>query len=98
MAECNQSAENQAWSDIDFENQAIYVNRTLVYVTCKDETNPKYGKKINEFHEPKTEKGKRKIPMMLKAYQILKRQKLWKAEIEAKGKKAPEGFGGLVVA
>ncbi len=36
--------------------------------------------------------------MALKAYQILKKQKLWKAEIEAKGKKAPEGFGGLVVA
>ena len=84
------------WSDIDFENQTIYVNRTLVYVTCKDETSPKYGKKINEFHEPKTEKGKRKIPMTLKAYQILKRQKLWKAEIEAKGKKAPEGFEDLV--
>lgn len=84
------------WSDIDFENQTIYVTRTLVYVTCKDETSPKYGKKINEFHEPKTEKGKRKIPMTLKAYQILKRQKLWKAEIEAKGKKAPEGFEDLV--
>ena len=75
------------WSDVDFENRTIYVNRTLVYVTCKDEQNPKYGKKINEFHEPKTEKGKRKIPMTLKAYQILKRQKLWKAGIEAKGKK-----------
>ena len=60
------------------------------------EYGPKYGKKINEFHEPKTEKGKRKIPMTLKAYQILKRQKLWKAEIEAKGKKAPEGFEDLV--
>lgn len=84
------------WSDIDFENQTIYVNRTLVYVTCRDEASPKYGKKMNEFHEPKTEKGKRKIPMTLKAYQILKRQKLWKAEIEAKGKKAPEGFEDLV--
>lgn len=84
------------WSDVDFENRTIYVNRTLVYVTCKDEQNPKYGKKINEFHEPKTEKGKRKIPMTLKAYQILKRQKLWKAGIEAKGKKASEEFKDLV--
>ena len=84
------------WTDVDFENRTIYVNRTLVYVTCKDEQNPKYGKKINEFHEPKTEKGKRKIPMTLKAYQILKRQKLWKAGIEAKGKKASEEFKDLV--
>ena len=65
------------WSDIDFDNMVIYVNRTLVYVTCHDEDNPKYGKKINEFHDPKTDKGKRKIPMTLKAYQILKRQKSW---------------------
>lgn len=84
------------WSDIDFANQTIYVNRTLVYVTCKDKDNPKYGKKIYEFHEPKTEKGKRKIPMTLRAYQILKNQKLWKDEVIAKGKVAPEGFEDLV--
>lgn len=84
------------WSDIDFEHMVIYVNRTLVYVTCSDKDNPKFGKKINVFHDPKTEKGKRKIPMTLKAYQILKRQRLWKSEIEAKGKKAPEGFEDLV--
>lgn len=84
------------WSDIDFDNQAIYVNRTLVYVTCKDKSSPMYGKKVNVFHEPKTRKGKRKIPMTLKAYQILKRQKRWKAEIEARGYKAPKGFENLV--
>lgn len=39
------------WSDIDFENQTIYINRTLVYVTCKDETSPKYGKKALEGFE-----------------------------------------------
>ena len=84
------------WSDIDFENQAIYVNRTLVYVTCNDEMSPMYGKKVNEFHEPKTKRGRRKIPMTLKAYQILKEQELWKAEIIAQGYKAPTGFENLV--
>lgn len=34
--------------------------------------------------------------MTLKAYQILKRQKFWKAGIEAKGKKASEEFKDLV--
>ena len=34
--------------------------------------------------------------MTLKAYQILKRQLLWKRGIEAKGYKAPEDFDDLV--
>ena len=86
------------WSDIDFSNQVIYVRRTLVYVKCTDENNPKYGKKINTFHEPKTEKEKRKIPMTLRAYQILKNQRIWKDELLKKlnGRKAPEGFEDLV--
>ena len=37
-----------------------------------------------------------KIPMTLKAYQILKRQLLWKRGVEAKGYKASEGFEDLV--
>lgn len=84
------------WSDIDFEDQAIHVNRTLVYVTCKDEASPMYGKKINEFHEPKTRRGRRRIPMTLKACQILREQQLWKAEVEAQGHRAPAGFEDLV--
>lgn len=84
------------WSDIDFANQTIHVNRTLVYVTCKDENHPKYGKRINEFHDPKTEKGKRRIPMTLRAYQILKRQQQWKNQIIAKGKLPRVGFEDLV--
>lgn len=86
------------WSDIDFDHQVIHVRRTLVYVKCKDEMNPNYGKMINAFHEPKTDKGKRKIPMTLRAYQILKRQKVWKEELLKKtdGKKALEGFEDLV--
>lgn len=86
------------WSDIDFDNQIIHVRRTLVYVKCRDETNLNYGKMINAFHEPKTDKGKRKIPMTLRAYQILKRQKVWKEELleKANGKKALEGFEDLV--
>lgn len=30
--------------------------------------------------------------MTLKAYQILKKQKRWKAEIDTKGKKAPDAL------
>lgn len=84
------------WSDIDFVNRAIYVNRTLVYVKCEDKDDPNYGKYRYLFHPPKTDKGKRRIPMTLKAYQVLKRQELWKNGIAAKGHKAPEGFEELV--
>lgn len=84
------------WSDIDFENQTIYVNRTLVYAKCDDENDPMYGKWRFAFHDPKTDKGRRKIPMTLKAYQILKKQRFWKLGIESKGHKAPEGYEDLV--
>ena len=84
------------WSDVDFENQTIYVNRTLVYAKCDDEKDPMYGKWRYAFHDPKTDKGRRRIPMTLKAYQILKRQRFWKSGIENKGHKAPEGYEDLV--
>lgn len=62
----------------------ISVNRTLVYYKSYDKSSPNYGRAAFEFHDPKTEKGKRKIPMTLKA------------EIVAKGYKAPEGYEELV--
>ena len=84
------------WSDIDFMNRTIYVNRTLVYIKSDDKDSPNFDKWGFEFHEPKTEKGRRKIPMTLKAYQILKKQLLWKRSIEVKGYEAPEGYEDLV--
>jgi len=84
------------WSDIDFSNRTIYVNRTLIYIKSDDKNSPNYNKWGFEFHEPKTEKGRRKIPMTLKAYQILKKQLLWKRSIEVKGYEAPEGYEDLV--
>ena len=68
----------------------------MVYIKSDDENSPNYNKWGFEFHEPKTEKGRRKIPMTLKAYQILKKQLLWKRSIEVKGYEAPEGYEDLV--
>lgn len=84
------------WSDIDFINRIIYVNRTLIYINSDDENSPNYNKWGFEFHEPKTDKGKRKIPMTSKAYEILKKQQLWKCDIETKGYKASKDFEDLV--
>lgn len=55
------------WSDIDFANWMIYINCTLVYIKSDDENSPNYNKWGFEFHEPKTDKGRRKIPITLKA-------------------------------
>lgn len=45
------------WSDIDFVNRTIYVNRTLVYIKSDDENSPNYNKWEFEFHEPKRTKA-----------------------------------------
>ena len=84
------------WSDIDFINRTIYVHRTLVYIKSDDENSPNYNKCGFEFHEPKTDKGRRKIPMTAKAYQLLKKQLLWKRGIEAKGYKPSEDYEDMV--
>lgn len=85
------------WSDVDFKKRAIYVRRTMVYDKCTDKESPNCGKFMHDFHDPKTEKGKRKIPMTERAYQILQQQKTWKNELERKGYIAPDPkFEGLV--
>lgn len=68
----------------------------LVYIKSDDESSPSLNKWGFEFHEPKTDKGRRKISMTLKAYSILKKQLLWKRSIETKGYEAPEGYEDLV--
>ena len=55
------------WSDIDFKERKIYVRRQMVYL---------HGKKTFEEHLPKSEAGKRMIPMTNRAYQILKSRKV----------------------
>ena len=85
------------WSDVDFKKRVIYVRRTMVYDKCTDKESPNCGKFMHDFHDPKTEKGKRKIPMTERAYQILQQQKSWKDELARKGYIVPDPkFEGLV--
>ena len=60
------------WDDIDFENAVIYVNKTLVRVRNYDGRKEKTRLEIGE---PKTESGKRVIPMIDTLIPILKEQK-----------------------
>ena len=52
------------WSDIDFKNRIIHVNHTLVTITGKGHV----------LDAPKTKTSKRDIPMIDKAYELLKQQ------------------------
>lgn len=81
---------------IDFVNRTIYVNRTLIYIKSDDKDSLNFVKWGFEFHEPKTDKGKRKIPMTSKAYQILKKQQFKKRGIEAKGHMPQDRYEDLV--
>lgn len=54
------------WSDIDFGNKTLTVNRTMMYI------NKKEGWQIGE---PKTSKGKRCIPLTKEAVRVLNNQK-----------------------
>lgn len=63
------------WEDIDFENNTISINHTLVYG---------YDKKMeaNRFkiHPPKTESGKRNVPMMARVKEALLHEKEYQIE------------------
>ena len=77
------------WSDIDMKKRALHVRHTLCYFQ-------KDGKYIFEMHDTKTKNGRRTIPLTQKAYEALRRQRVWKLEIELKGRKALEEYEDLV--
>ena len=77
------------WSDIDMKKKVLYVRHTLCYFR-------KGGKYTFEMHDTKTKNGRRTIPLTQKAYEVLRRQKVQKLEIELKSKKAPEEYENLV--
>lgn len=53
------------WSDIDFENKKMHIKRSATWIKGQGLV----------FGEPKTESGKREIPLTKEAIEILKRQK-----------------------
>ena len=65
------------WSDIDFRNRTINVNKTLVYIPDKET-----GKYCFKYQPTKTNSGTRIIPMQEDVYKALKRQKVQKMEMQ----------------
>ena len=80
------------WEDIDFENNTISINRTLVYI--KDKKTGQFG---FEEQAPKTKNSKRTIPLHKNVVKALKRQKLNQSYMKLHGNWQPrEGFETLV--
>ncbi len=79
--------------DLDFQKKEIRINKTLVYI--KDLTTGKY---VFKYQTPKTESGKRVIPMQESVYRALKRQRIQKREMQlaAAAWEPLEGFEKLV--
>lgn len=80
------------WSDVDFENKCIHVNRTL---SCQYE----YGKKVMRLSSPKTHNSIRTIPFMGEAESIYLAQKKKVQSLKrtlGNRWRAPEGYEDLV--
>ena len=82
------------WSDIDWENQTIHIQRTLHYSRVKDDETCHFF-----FTTPKTKTSNRKIPMLPETEEILKRVRnaqRMNRMLYAKKWKQEEGFEDLV--
>lgn len=80
------------WEDVDFDNNTITINRTLVYI--KDKKTGKFG---FEEQAPKTKNSKRTIPLHVNVVKALKRQRLNQNYMKLHGNWQPhEGFETLV--
>ena len=82
------------WKSVDFEEGIIYVNTNLVTTMAKESDGTVKGR-YPRFHYPKTEMGKRKIPMTDRARELL----VYEMERDKRIKKEHkplEGFEDLV--
>lgn len=77
------------WDCVDFDNRVITVKQTLAYLPG-DGHNAQY-----EFHQPKTQAGFRKIPMIKKVYDVLAYQQTYRKDIATRFSPR-EGFENLV--
>lgn len=73
------------WDCIDWTNNRIQVKQTLVYLKGK-----------YELHEPKTDSGARKIPMLPVVASTLKEQYKRRLQMNLSGIKPLEGFENMV--
>lgn len=78
------------WCDVDFEENIIYVNHTLVYYNHAEN-----GCYFN-VHEPKTQAGKRKIPMLDYVREALLEEKRYQEFNDLKCKVTIDGYTDFI--
>lgn len=82
------------WEDIDFDDNEIIVNKTLLYQKLEGDE-----QKTFHFDPPKTKQSKRRVPLNKSAIIALKKQKLQSDVVKAKSPKfkdVPDEFKDLL--
>lgn len=79
------------WEDIDFDNNLIHINHTLVYYDTRTEKGCKFA-----INTPKTKAGKRTIPMLSKVKKALKQEKERQNDLEINCNVKIDGYTNFV--
>ena len=79
------------WCDIDMENETINVNHTLVYYSKGKKQGCSYA-----INTPKTEAGKRIIPMLPKVKEAFILEKQYQEELEIKCNATVDGYTDFI--
>ncbi len=79
------------WCDIDFEEETISVNHTLVYYSTRTEQG-----QIFAINTPKTKAGERIIPMLPKVKEAFLMEKAYQEECGIKSNAVVDGFRDFI--
>lgn len=79
------------WEDVDFEENTINVNHTLVYFSRGKQNGCTFA-----VNTPKTEAGKRTIPMLPKVKEALLKEKAYQEEVGIRCKAEVDGFSDFI--
>ena len=79
------------WEDVDFEENTISVNHTLVYFSRGKQDGCTFA-----VNTPKTEAGKRIIPMLPKVREAFLKEKAYQEEVGISSKAEVDGFSDFI--
>lgn len=83
------------WEDVDFEKNLISVNHTLVYF-CSREEKSKHGNQKWAVNTPKTEAGKRTIPLLPIVKEALLEEKQYHEDAEIVCRQVIDGYTDFI--
>lgn len=78
------------WDDVDFENNTISVNKTLVYYAHED------GKSRLRINTPKTKSSKRVVPMIEAVKEAFEKEKQLQKELKIKQNHSIDGITNFI--